>query len=115
MKTLKELKDFCEKNNVRYEINPLYHTYFSVWTCKDEKLLCGYEMGMNNIAGRKGKSEGQWTWYKTIEPIHEEDEFSNSSVMMFRERYSCVVGRSYKGFDEEFRTEKLIDRRMANN
>ena len=59
MKTLKELKNFCEKNNVRYEINAIYGEPYEILDYVDGKFkyvehrnLLGYEIGMNNIAGR---------------------------------------------------------------
>lgn len=107
MKTLKQLKDFCEKNNVRYEINPVYYSsdrYLPV----EEREVERYEIGMNNIAGKQGKSEWQWTWF---ECFAFGKELTDDSEMMFRERYSMVNGKSYKGWRECFAAEECIERR----
>ena len=63
---------------------------------------------MNNIAGRKGLSEWQWTWYEMIDI-----ELKDDSLFFFSERYSQVNGKSYKGFNEEWNAEQTMDRRMA--
>lgn len=116
MKTLKELKNFCEKNNVRYEINPHYGKTYDIPTVEDGKLvwkehrtLLGYEIGMNNISGKCGKSEWQWVWFEATCF----EELTDNVVFYFRERYSQVNGKSYKGWREAMNAENTIDRRMA--
>lgn len=122
MKTLNELKNFCEKNNVRYEMNPLYSKPSMIEQLrKDEngnlriemvehRTLIGYEFGMNNIAGKSGKSEWQWVWFESIACF---EEPKDDTIFWFRERYSMVNGKAYKGFREEFNVENTIERRMA--
>lgn len=118
MKTLKELKQFCEKNNVRYEINTQYSEPYEYLTYengkmiwKTERTLLGYEIGMNNIAGKNGKSEWNWTWFETI-GFHEE-QLNDDVKFYFRERYSMVNGMSHRGWREERNTLHTIERRMA--
>jgi len=115
MKTLKELKNFCKKNNVRYEINPLYSKPYEILDYVDGKFkyvehrtLLGYEIGMNNIAGKSGRSEWQWVWFETISCEPKDD-----TLFFFRERYSMVNGTSNKGLNEERNAENTIERRMA--
>ena len=110
MKTLAELKSFCEKNNVRYELNPMYakQEHFNIVTGEYEKLQIGWYFGMNNIAGKKGKSEWNWTWFKAYG-----EEANDETVFFFDERYSMVNGKSYKGFSEDFAANRMIERRMA--
>lgn len=117
MITLKQLKDFCEKNNVRYEMNPQYSKPTDImvyedgkYVWKEHRTLLGYEFGMNNIACKSGKSEWNWTWFETLccwdEPTDETD-------MCFRERYSQVNGKSYKGWREAMKAENIIIRKGA--
>lgn len=109
MKTLAELKAFCETCNVRYELNPKYGTEtYNPWTGEWEKPIIGYFFGMNNIAGRKGKSEWNWTWYEMVDI-----ELRDDSLFFFAERYSMVNGKSYKGFNEQWNAEQTMARRMA--
>ena len=109
MKTLAELKNFCEKNNVRYELNPMYaKNELKVFTGEFEKVQVGWYFGMNNIAGRKGKSEWNWTWFEAIG-----SEISDDTKFWFSERYSMVNGKSYKGWREEVAANETIERRMA--
>ena len=109
MKTFKELKDFCEKNNVRYEVNPIYSKpWYNPLKMEDERFILGFEMGMRNITGRKGKSEWQWVWFETCGCP---EELTDEQSMMFRERYSQVNGKSYRGFRERWRVLDTIERR----
>lgn len=117
MKTLKELKNFCEKNNVRYEINAIYGKPYEVLDYVDGKFkyvehrtLLGYEIGMNNIACKRGRSEWNWTWFETIACF---EEPTDDTKFFFRERYSMVNGKSYKGWREDMNAEKTIERRMT--
>ena len=122
MKTLNELKSFCEKNNVRYEMNPIYsEPSWMEQLVKDEngnirftmvehRTLIGYEFGMNNIAGKKGRSEWQWVWFESIACF---DEPKDDTQFWFRERYSMVNGETHKGWREMFNAENTIERRMA--
>lgn len=109
MKTLSQLKAFCEKCNVRYEINPIYsEETYNPYSGNWEKYIIGYFFGMNNIAGRKGKSEWNWTWYKSIG-----EELNDETHFYFEERYSMVNGKSYKGFNEDWNAEQTMARRMS--
>lgn len=110
MKTLAELKAFCEKNNVRYELNPRYAKdgFYNIITGEYEKVQVGWFFGMNNIAGRKGKSEWNWTWFESIG-----SEANDDTMFYFSERYSMVNGKSYKGWREDMAANETIERRMA--
>lgn len=122
MKTLNELKSFCEKNNVRYEMNPLYSKPSMIeqlvkdengkirFTMVEHRTLIGYEFGMNNIAGKSGRSEWQWVWFETIGCF---DEPKDDTEFWFRNRYSMVNGENHKGWREEWNAENTIERRMA--
>lgn len=108
MKTLAELKNFCEKCNVRYEINPAYGTeFYNLSTGKWEKSIVGYYFGMNNIAGRKGRSEWNWTWFQCWDA-----ELKDDSMFFFSERYSMLNAKSYKGANENWNANQTIERRM---
>ena len=122
MKTLNELKSFCEKNNVRYEMNPLYSEPSMIekfvedengnykFRLVEHRTLIGYEFGMNNIAGKRGRSEWQWVWFETVACF---DEPKDDTQFWFRERYSMVNGETHKGWRESFNAENTIERRMA--
>jgi hypothetical protein len=108
MFTLNQLKNFCEKNNVRYELNPRYtkEEYYNYTTKEWERVQTGWYFGMNNISGTK-QGEWQWVWYQTIgEKLDEETKF------FFEERYSMAVGKSYRGLNEDWRAYNTITRRM---
>ncbi|MBR2034694.1 MAG: hypothetical protein IKM68_10285 [Bacteroidaceae bacterium] len=109
MFTLNQLKNFCEKNNVRYEINPRYseREYYSCITRKFEKIQTGWYFGMNNISGTK-QGEWQWVWFETIS----DNELEDTTMFYFVERYSCNVGKSYKGVNEHIKACNTIERRM---
>lgn len=108
MKTLRELKNFCEKNNVRYEINTVY--YPSDYDLPvEEREICKYEIGMNNIAGRNGLSNYQWVWFECY--AFGGKKLTDDCEMMFRERYSQVNAKSYKGWRESWAAEECIERR----
>ena len=118
MKTFKELKDFCETKNVRFEINQLFSKPYDYLAVEDGKMVwkegrtqLGFEIGMCNIAGRKGKSEWQWVWFETLLcPKTLEDE----TKFIFRNRYSQVTGQDHKGWREAVNAEKTIEARMRN-
>ena len=116
MKTLAQLKNFCEKNNVRYEIHPKYSDPYEILDYVDGKFqfvehrtLLGYTIGMNNIAGKSGRSEWNWTWFETLS-CHEEP--TDDTKFFFSHRYSMVNGKYYKGWREDFNAENTIERRM---
>lgn len=107
MKTLAQLKNFCEKNNVRYEINPLYYDCDRFLPVEEREIM-GYEIGMNNISGKQGASSWQWVWFECYtfgKPLSDECE------MMFRERYSQLNATSNKSWREGWAAEATIERR----
>ena len=110
MKTLKELKDFCNKFGIRYEIcerlgDETYDFVNGTWY----RPVLGYEIGMNNISGRKGFSEWSWTWFKTFTLPSE--ELTDDTHFWFDRRYSQMVGKTYKGWNEEFKAMHIIENR----
>ena len=123
MKTLNDLKSFCEKNNVRYEMHPIYSEPSWIeqlvkdengrirFTLVEHRTLLGYEFGMNNIAGKSGRSEWQWVWYESI--FCSDEEPNGDTIFMFRNRYSMVNGENHKGWREEMNVENTIERRMV--
>ena len=75
MKTLNELKTFCEKNGVRYELQKKMNRARFPWERtneEDERFQVGWAFGMNNIAGRSGKSE--WRSYTGIRELIQAEE-----------------------------------------
>ena len=118
MKTYKQLKDFCETKNVRYEVNPMYSNPYEylavddgkvVW--KEGRTLLGFEIGMCNIAGRKGKSEWQWVWFETLLCP---DTLDDDTQFIFRNRYSQVTGQYHRGWREGQQANRTIETRMRN-
>ena len=111
MKTLRELKSFCEKNNVRYELTKKMNRARFPWENEenDERYQVGWAFGMNNITGRSGKSEWQWTWFEAYG-----SELDDETGFFFTERYSQVNGKSHTGVRELIQAEETIERRMKN-
>ncbi len=107
MKTLKELKDFCEKNNIRYEINPRYsdNGYYSCLDHEWKRIQIGWWFGMNNISGTK-QGECQWVWFLSYE-----DNLEDANLFWFDQRYSMVTGQAHKGINESIRAINTIERR----
>lgn len=104
MKTFKQLKDFAEKNNVRFEVNPKWSSeYYNYGEGKYMRDIIGYYFGLNNITGRKGKSEYQWVWFEAYDT-----ELTDEVLFFFVERFSCVNGKSYKGLEERMRANEII-------
>jgi hypothetical protein len=110
MITYKQLKEFTQKCNVRFELNPWFAEkgYYNL-DGKYTRPQIGWYFGMNNISGRSGSSEYQWTWFNCLD-----DELTDESIFMFAERYSQVIGKSYKGWRESFRATDTIERRLKN-
>lgn len=107
MKTLNELKHFCEKNNVRYELSPLYSVerIYSYTTGNFEHIQIGWQFGMNNIGGTK-KSASQWIWFRNYDDVAE-----GESKFWFYQRFSCTNGKAYKGAAEMWKCLNIIERR----
>lgn len=110
METFGLLKSFCERFNVRYEVNPYYaeEEVYNYETKKFEKIQCGWWFGMENISGRKGKSEWNWVWFRCIGESLTEDK-----TFFFEERVSMINGKTYKGINEWLTATRTIRRRMG--
>lgn len=107
--TFGQLKNFCEKNGVKYEVNTIYSKpWFNPYDCEEHRTVLGFEIGMNNIAGKHGKSEWNWTWFETVGCP---ETLEDTQEMWFRERYSMLNGRSYKGVMESIQAQNTIERR----
>jgi len=105
MITYKQLKDFCNKCNVRFELNK------RLWdvndSAEDPDNIRSYYFGMNSISGRSGKSEWQWFWFESIGK-----EINDDTLFFFVERYSMVNGSSNTNWREGIKAEDCIERRM---
>ena len=111
MKTLNELKSFCEKNNVRFELQKKMNRARYPWERdgEDDRFQVGWAFGMNNISGRSGRSEWQWVWFEAYGT-----ELTDETVFFFTERYSQLNGKSNTGVRELIQAEETIERRMKN-
>lgn len=109
MKTLNQLIQFCEKNNIKYEIKKQYLDNYT-WLDDEERHEFGTYFGMCNIAGRKGLSEWQWTWFHSYDKM---GELTDDSMFWFDERYSMVNGKSYKGWRESARASEIIEKGLT--
>lgn len=113
MKTYKQLKEFVESKNVRYVVNTLYSKpWYNPFDCEEYRTILGYEIGMCNIAGRKGKSEWQWVWFETLLCP---DTLEDDTQFIFRNRFSQVNGVDHRGWRESVNAERTIERRMNWN
>ena len=106
MKTLKELKDFCSKNGIRYELIEKFGSEIYDFDGNTHRPIMGWYFGMNNIAGRKGLSEWSWTWFESYE-----EKLNDEAMFFFEKGYSQVNGKTYKGWNEEFKAMHIIERR----
>lgn len=111
MKTLKQLREFATKCNVRFEEHPIMK-FFDYKLNENGELVKDYicvgcEFGMNNISGRSGSSEYQWVWFETCKEQPEEND-----NLWFRERYSQVNGKSYRDINARIAANDTIERRM---
>ena len=113
MLTYKELKQFIEANNVRFELIPVTTEYDSMDLVDGKikfvksEMVVGYDIALNNIAGRTGRSEWQWVWFHCTD-----DNLKDDSHFWFTQRYSQVNGKSYKGISEDIKAIETIRRRM---
>lgn len=78
--------------------------------CKESRTIIGFEIGMCNIAGRKGLSEWQWVWFETL---LSQDKLEDDTQFMFRNRYSQVNGKNHQGWRESMNAENTIEVRMS--
>lgn len=106
MKTFAQLVNYCEKLGLQYEVNKRYlddDRYLPA----EERCEFGCYFGICNLANRKGASEWSWTWFMCFD---KKSELTDESVFYFEERYSQMVGRSYKGWREAAKAEEAINR-----
>lgn len=111
-KTYKQLKDFCETKNVRHEVNTIYsEPWYNPYDNEEHRTILGFEIGMCNIAGRKGNSEWQWVWFETLLCP---DTLEDDTLFIFRNRYSQVTGQDHRGLREGLQANRTIETRMRN-
>ena len=99
-----KIKSIAAKNNCEVEVSPVYSKTNMYLTMEDGKLtwkehrsILGFEIGIRNLYGRKGKSEWQWFWFQTLLcPETLEDEIP----LIFEHRYSQLTGQYNKGIWE---------------
>ncbi len=114
MITYAELKKFVEIKGNKFELNPIKSEYDGIDLVDGEiksvkkEYITGYYLGINNLACRKGKSEWQWTWFKTIS-----EELNDDTIFWFEERYSMINGKSYKGTLMGIDAEESIRKRVS--
>lgn len=112
MITYAQLKSIAEKNNCKVEINPVYAKPFDGLVYEDGKMVwkeirthLGFEIGVRNLYGRKGRSEWQWFWFSTMTcPETLEDD----TELYFERRYSQVTGKCHKCFWERMNVHTYI-------
>lgn len=109
MKTYSELIQYCEKNNLQYEVKTWYEKTDSIYF-EDGKIEAGTYFGICNLANRSGKSEWNWTWFKSFD---KKDELHEDSHFNFVERYSMVNGKSYTGVKEMMKAYIIISEGLA--
>ena len=109
MKTYSELIQYCEKNNLQFEVNTWYEKTDSIYF-EDGKIEMGTYFGICNLANRSGKSEWNWTWFKSYD---KKDELHEDSHFNFVERYSMVNGKSYTGVKEMMKAYMIISEGLA--
>ena len=109
MKTYSELIQYCEKHNLQYEVNTWYEKTDSIYF-EDGKIEMGTYFGICNLANRSGKSEWNWTWFKSYD---KKDELHEDSHFNFVERYSMVNGKSYTGVKEMMKAYMIISEGLA--
>jgi len=101
MITYAQLKSIAEKNNCKVEVLPVYSKPVEYYAFEDGKLTIkehrthlGFEIGVRNLYGRKGRSEWQWFWFSTFgcpETLEDDTE------LLFSHRYSQLTGKYHKG------------------
>lgn len=112
MITYGQLKSIAEKKGLRIEVSTRYskpYEYIAyedgkcVW--KESRTILGYTIGINNLYGRKGKSEWQWFWFETLACY---DTLEDDTVVMFTHRYSQVTGNYNKGINDRLSVVSYI-------
>lgn len=112
MITYAQIKSIAAKNGCKVEVNPIYTKPYDypaiengkvVW--KTTRAQYGFEIGVRNLYGRKGKSEWQWFWFESLlTPESLEDE----TRLSFKHRYSQLTGNYNKGLWEGIRIHNYI-------
>ena len=104
--TFKDLKTFCDTNNIEFEVLPKMSEYLDYFG-NTKTFVCGYEIGMRNIAMKSGKSEWNWTWFNILSC---EEELKDTDNVFFEHRYSQINGKYYRGWRESRKAEDIIKR-----
>jgi hypothetical protein len=109
MKTFSELKTYCEKQGLQFEVNQRFMDNYTFLPA-EERHEFGTFFGICNLANRKGDSEWSWTWFMSYD---NKSELKEDSVFFFEERYSQLSGRSYKGWRERSRANEKIEKTLT--
>lgn len=97
MKTYSELLKFCQSKGLEFEVNPWTEPFDSIYAEPGERLEMGTYFGIRNLANRKGRSEWNWTWFKSYD---KKGDLTDDSTFSFVERYSMNTGTSHTGVKE---------------
>lgn len=115
MKTYSELKAFVEKTNCKFELNPLYSEYEHYNLISGEwetnKILKGYEFGIENPSGRSGISEYIYVWFEAF--LLSDEELNDDTPFFFRNKHNWASGKDERGVMTGIRCEGRMERRMA--
>lgn len=114
MITYAQLKSIAAKNGCKVEVNTIYGKPYDcpgidengkvVW--RTIRVQLGFEIGVRNLYGRKGKSEWQWFWFETLstpETLEEETR------LIFKHRYSQLTGNYNRGLWERINACNYIE------
>lgn len=89
MYTYKQLTNYANAHGLRFEVH---------------KTELGYELGINNLADRAGRSEWSWTWFECYD-----EEVNDNTEFFFRARYSMLNGKTYRSIDERIKVRRLLE------
>lgn len=106
MITYKQLKSIAEKNGCKIEVNTMYSKpWYNPYSMEEHRTQLGYEIGICNLYGRKGRSEWQWFWFESAFCPKELDD---DTQFIFNRRYSQLTGKCNKGVWERINAHDYI-------
>lgn len=116
MITYAQIKSIAAKNGCKVEVSPINsktHTRMVVkdgkYTWEDYTFILGYKVGVQNLFGRKGRSEWQWFWFETLAC---DETLDDDSQLLFIHRYSQLTGQYNKGLMERVKVMEFIDKNV---
>lgn len=106
MITYAQLKSIAAKNGCKVEVEQIFSKpWYNPYSMEEYRTPLGFEVGIRNLYGRKGRSEWQWFWFKTsLCPETLEDD----TQLYFEHRYSQLTGKSNKGIWESINAHNYI-------